>query len=791
MAWPDSSLAAEGRLEGTVRFADGSVVAGATVSIEGSTISTTTDALGRYVIADTVRTGMDLLIRAYLTSVGEETRKVFVVPGRNVVDFTLKLSMGTEVEVTVEIPLMNATDGISRVTLSPEQISVLPSLGEQDIFRALQLLPGVRGSNETSSGLYVRGGTPDQNLTSYDGFTVYHVDHLFGYFSAFNMDAVEEVQLSKGAFEARHGGRMSSVLEITGKTGKDKPGFGAGASLLSVHGMGHMPLGGKTTLLVAGRRSFQGPLYNKILNLFTNNVSSQAGSSGPGRFGRFASFNSQPVSSFYDLNAKLQWKPDSKNRLTGAYYRGNDDLDNSRTFQIPDFIKQRLRQLGREVPSELSIQDESGWANAGASAQWARQWSSRVESRVTLAWSHYGNDRERSMRVGTGRGGLLERNTVDDLTARLDVPITFGSTQLFQLGGQVTSNDIAFDFESGTATAPTAASTTAAPRFGVLDRDERGRQIAAYAQHRAQFGKLLINPGVRYTTYDRTSEGYVEPRLSASYQATPSLRLKAAVGRHNQFASRIVREDLLQGNRDFWTLSDGQVVPVSNADHVVAGFSYESKGFLLDVEAFRKDMDGLAQFAPRFSANADGIDYSPYFYPGSGEAQGIECMAQKKFGRHTGWVSYTLSNVEHTFPELSAGSFPADYDQRHEAKAVGSLRFGKWTLSSTFVYASGKPYTEPTGTETVSLFSGGPSIARVVAGEKNGARLPFYDRLDLSAQFDFRIGGGKGTLGLTVFNAYDQTNVWYREFNVVQGEILENNILLMGRTLNAHVSLRF
>ena len=184
------------------------------------------------------------------------------------------------VTVVANLPMLSASTEAGKVTLEPEQVTALPSLGSSDIFRALQWLPGV-SSNETSSGLFVRGGTPDQNLVDFDGFTVYSVNHLFGYFSAFNMDAIDAVDLSKGAYEARYGGRLASLTEIRAKSQPPRIQGMVGASVLSVDGVFQLPVGSKASVLVAHRRSFQSPLYDRILGL----VSTGTGQAPPGRAG--------------------------------------------------------------------------------------------------------------------------------------------------------------------------------------------------------------------------------------------------------------------------------------------------------------------------------------------------------------------------------------------------------------------------------------------------------------------------------------------------------------------------
>ena len=208
------------RIEGTVQAPDGAVLPGATVHIFGTRLTTTTDGEGRYTFAFTHVSARLFLVVDLDNFSGDAMEVTITGPLTTTLDFTLTPSFVSDIVVISELPMLNTADDISRIELSPAQVAVLPSLGERDIFRAFQLLPGVSGSNETSSGLYVRGGTPDQNRIEYDGFRVYDVDHLFGYFSAFNMDAVESVQLSKGGFEAQHGGALSSVMQIAGKSGR-------------------------------------------------------------------------------------------------------------------------------------------------------------------------------------------------------------------------------------------------------------------------------------------------------------------------------------------------------------------------------------------------------------------------------------------------------------------------------------------------------------------------------------------------------------------------------------------
>ncbi len=290
------------------------------VLIQGTTIGTSTNVDGLFSILnvpnDTVK--LEISYIGYISDV------VKLNPGMDKGDLSFTLEQGGTLidEITIAAvkkdQLLKASSGISKISMTPEIASVLPSNGEKDIFRSLQLLPGVSGTNESSSGLFVRGGTPDQNLILFDGFTVYHVDHLFGFFSAFNSNAIKDVQLYKGGYEAKYGGRLSSVVEMTGKDGNTNDfNMGFGASLLSVNGFVESPFAkGKGSFIVTGRRSFQSNFYSNLFDSFTGigqaeDAQAQGGGPGGGRggFGALGQTQVQPNSFFYDLNAKITYRP--------------------------------------------------------------------------------------------------------------------------------------------------------------------------------------------------------------------------------------------------------------------------------------------------------------------------------------------------------------------------------------------------------------------------------------------------------------------------------------------------
>ena len=483
-----------------------------------------------------------------------------------------------------------------------------------------------------------------------------------------------------------------------------------------------------------------------------------------------------------------------------SLYRGSDAIDISGSVPLPGQFFDGLRDRGID-PADLGLDATSGldfdnlrdYGTTGVGLIWERQWRPNVRSRMSLGYSRFGDVRDRGTRLG--RFNLAptgERNVVEDLMFKAAAPVTLGAGHTLEAGVEVTSNSLEYVFRTGVL-ARAAAAGEESPAGSVLELGASGLLAAAYLQDRWLIGsRLLLVPGIRLTRFDRTGAGYTEPRLAGTLFVTDAFKLKAAAGRYYQFTNRIIREDVLQGNREFWSLSDDETVPVAEATHLIGGATYAPRGGLVvDVELFSKELSNLTLFAPRLASATAGVDFTDYFHYGTGTVRGGELLVQKRSGPHTGWVSYTLSRVEETFPALQADPFPAAHDQRHEVKVVNLLRLGRWRVANTWIYASGRPYTEPLRIEPDTL-PGGAVLERVVTGPKHGHRLPPYHRMDASLNRAFFLGDvAIAIVRLTLFNLYNRRNIWYTDFNAVEGQFVPNDIRLMGRTVNAALTVRF
>jgi len=565
----------------------------ADIIIKGTSEGTSTNVDGYFSLIDVPEEALTLQV----LYVGYTAIDVPIAAGTtDLKDLEIKLSSGVVLEEIVvsgkSFKVMNASEGVSKVQISPAQLALLPNVGEVDIFRSLQLLPGVSGSNESSSGLFVRGGTPDQNLVLLDGMTVYNVDHFFGFFSAFNADAIKDVQLYKGAFPAKYGGRLSSVVDLTGKTGDpNKFHASAGINLLNGRASVQIPLFKKGSLTFSGRRSYtdliRSDLYNKIFGVFTQAES-------PPDIEGIEVNTIEPDFFFFDVNSKLSFTPTDKDVVAISFYSGADHLTEFNNVSFP--------RLGGAVQLDLDIDETTDWGNRGISAKWSRQWGPKWYSNIMVASSNYFSEYNRDLnikaRVVQSDSLVLDRdiltfedNDVRDLTFRFDNEVQINAKHKLEFGVLGTMAEVDYTFiRDDTLT--------------ILDLEQEANYAAVYLSDTWQPApNLSINAGLRATYYDVSDEIYWSPRFSFQYNLTDNIKLKGGYGKHFQFVNRIVNENVTEGSRDFWLLADDDLVKVSSAQHFVIGAAYETDGYIFDVEAYRKNLDNLADRPTIFSWN--------------------------------------------------------------------------------------------------------------------------------------------------------------------------------------------
>lgn len=720
---------------------------------------------------------------------GYRTERIFlnpIMPKKGVViqmsPDVLTMKQVNIVGVKEDVVLINNRD-VGIVKLTPKKLEQLPNLGERDVMRSFQLMPGVGASNESSSGLYVRGGTPDQNLVLYDGFTVYQVDHLYGFFSAFNANAIKDVQLHKGGFESKFGGRLSSVTEITGKEGNQKRfNIGGDLSLLSINAFVEVPFGKKVSSILTYRRSYKGPLYNKIFEKFnSSDEDDEAESTGPGPMNT----QTEATSYFYDLNGKVTFRPNEKDVLSISFFNGTDKLDNSQSISLGG-------PGGGGPGGGFATTDLTKYGNVGLSGKWSRKWTEKLYVNTVVSYSNYYSKRDRSQSgtITNSDGeeeeissGIFENNDLRDYSIKSDYQWNLAKWSELQFGLFSSYYDIDYTYAQNDTTT-------------ILEKHDKSWIRGAFLQNRFSLGndKILFVPGVRLSHFSRTDQLYVEPRASLIYNVNKMISLKAATGKYYQFVNRITREDILSGSRDFWLLSNGNSIPVSQSIHYMGGVSVDLSNYLFSVEAYYKQLSDLTEYSLRINSTPFSVDYEESFIKGTGYAKGIEFLVQRKTGKLNGWMSYTRSLTRSQFDAYGLQSFAANQDAPHEFKSVAIYNHKRWGFSATWIYASGRPYTAPSGAYTVTLLDGSEQEYFTVTS-KNALRLPNYHRADISVTYKILRSVGErkkdiGSIGFSIFNIYNRKNIWYKQFSIVDSTIIETDVNYVGFTPNLTLTLK-
>ena len=679
----------------------------------------------------------------------------------SVVDITLNPGLLlSEVRVKAGNNTVAGELPLSRIELPVSQLQKIPTLlGEQDVLRVLQLMPGVQKGSEGQTGLYVRGGGPDQNLMLLDGAVVYNPSHLFGFLSVFNGDALQSVALTKGGFPARYGGRLSSVLELNTKDGRHDGLHGeAGISLISSRLMLEGPLGrphreGRrfTSFLLSARRTYLDALLGPLLN---------AGADGKTQGGYY----------FGDVNAKL-----------------NYELSTADKFSLSGYI-------GRDQFSKHNITDGSavalGWGNATGTFRWNHRVSPKLFTTASLLLSEYqlriDSDRQSDLTPGDTYA-LRYYSGIRDLSAHYDVDYFPSTRHDLRLGFQHT-----FHRFTPNALVQKNGTDPAADSPGqVINAVESGIYLEDTWRPSEQW---RLNGGLRMSYYQQATTRYLrpEPRLSLSYAVTPDLALQVSYARMNQYV-HLLSNTGIGLPTDLWVPTTQQVQPQAS-EQLALGLVKNglNRQYTLTVEGYYKTMSNLLTYKEGSSFIPTDIpaghlpaNWSDNVTAGRGWSYGLEWLLQKKRGRFTGWAGYTLSWTRWQFGDVNSGQpfFPR-YDRRHDISLVGLYDLTKRiTLSGTWVYGTGNALTMPTGRYSVyqpggaypydskgnlsaGAFQGG-QVVQDYGTQKNGFRAEAYHRLDLAMQLHRKRRSYERTWAFSVYNAYNRRNLFYYQLEAI------------------------
>ena len=735
-------------VSGYIRGQNGENLVGATVQVLAQGTGTVANQYGYYSLM--LDSGEHTLVVQYLGY--RPLTKTIRLQRNTQLNLVLEESIVEGAEIVVEGK--RAEDHITQSRMSVNEVDIrqvksLPALmGEADILKTIQLLPGVKNGGEGTTGFYVRGGGPDQNLILLDEAVVYNASHLFGFFSVFNADALANSQLIKGGMPAEYGGRISSVLDLTMREGNNQKhvtqgGLGLIASRFTTEG----PLKkGKASYILSGRRTYLDVLVDPL-------IPKDAPAKGSGYF-------------FYDLNAKINWQASPKDRLYASAYFGKDVFDFN----------------NRENGFRFSIP----WGNSTATLRWNRILSPRLFANHSLVYSDF----EFGTRFTQNDFTINLNSGVRNLTFKQDLDYQLSTRHRLKFGSQLIRHWFLpsvvegragdFDIATNNIRRLNAIEWSAYVRdeWDITDRWQVNagirfavfQQYGPYSYERYTDATLVtrldsvgFGPGEKVVRYPAW-----EPRLNLRYLVDKQSSIKFAITRNLQFI-HLASSSGTSLPADLWIPSTLKVRPQIGLQYAAGYFrNFRDNTFETSAEIYYKDLQNQIDFREGAVNGFNPLIENDLVF-GRGEAYGMELFVKKNRGKLTGWVGYTLSWTNRFFDDIMQGkAYPYKFDRRHDLSVVGTwVQSPRWKFSGTFVYSTGNAYTLPES----RYFFEGQIIDQI--GERNSFRLPHYHRLDFSAVYtpsnqsagETAQGTGrrryKGEWVFAIYNVYSRLNPFF------------------------------
>jgi len=720
--------------------ATGETIVGATITIVGQSKTVSTNQYGFYSITlDEGSYGLSVSHVSYFArqmdlSLTDNRQMDILLPS--------KAAAMNEVVVFSRRKDANVRNAqMSKIELSINQIKGVPAfLGEVDILKTIQLLPGVRNAGEGNAGFYVRGGGPDQNLILLDDAVVYNTGHLFGFFSIFNSDAIKNVSLIKGGMPAQYGGRLSSVLDVTMKDGNSNDytaegGIGLIASRLSLQG----PIKkDRSSFMLSGRRTYIDALVKPF-------VSKESNAYGSGYY-------------FYDLNAKANFRFSEKDRLFLSGYFGRDVFA----------FNNAKRSFRADIP----------WGNATGTVRWNHVFNRKLFANTTLLYNDY------NFTFGAAQNNfeISLASGIRDIGAKMDFDYYPATQHKIKFGGQSTHHKFVPNVVTGRQDSVTFDPGNEDTKFAL--------ENALYIQDDWDVSeKLKINAGIRWSAFTQIGpykrfirdsdenkldsnlyksfesiqqyNGF-EPRLSARYTLSATSSLKASVTRNLQYIHLVSNAGTTLPT-DLWVPSTFTVQPQISWQYAAGLFkNFNNNQYETSLEVYYKDMRNQIEYKEGYTPSLRDPELDFTF--GRGWSYGSELFVNKLRGRLTGWVGYTLSWTWRKFKQLNGGEkFPAKYDRRHDLSVVGMYELNpKWKLGGVFVYGTGNATSLPVRFYLVE------GVLTQEYSKVNQYRLAPYHRMDVSATYMPRVNKSKriqSSWVFAIYNVYSRLNPYFIYFD--------------------------
>lgn len=713
-------------------IASSETLIGATVSDIGTSLGGITNAYGYFTIQ--VPVGQTDLRVSYIGY--DAIKQTLNLQNDTIINFKLKQGLTLhEIVVTNKEKFLPSS---SSIELSQTQIKSMPAvLGEHDVLKSLQYIPGVQSGAEGTAGMYVRGGGMDQNLYLLDGVPIYNAGHFYGIVSIFNGDAVKKVSFHKGSFPARFGGRLSSVVDIRLKDGDMQNYHGA----LSVG-------------LLASRLNFEGPI---IKNKTSFNLSVRRSYVDLFmRAGKLFTDDPIPVLYMYDLNMKLNHKFTDKSRLYFSLYNGKD--------------KQGVNSKKKEASFYNKTEIDYKWGNTVASMRWNYIFNNKLFVNTTAAYNLYNfkfkSSETLKEKTLNSYYENYQKSEIKDLSISTDFEYTPHHQHQIKFGSGFTFHRFNPEIHGSKIKEVENGEETIGKTNHFLNNRIIGREALIYLEDEfAITSQLKANLGLHFSLFDVQGKTYtsLQPRISVGYQFNDKISVKSSFTKMNQYINLLTSNSLSQPT-DLWVPITERLKPMEARQYTLGTYYELGNAYNFSIEGFYKQMKNVLEYKDGASWKDNYNSWEDLVESGKGSSYGVEVFVQKNFRRITGFAGYTLAWNNRTFPTINMGKrFDAKYDQRHNITLTASYKLTeKLDLSASWMYATGNNATlameEFQALPDVNASNGQitnplPSLEQI--DKRNNYRLPATHHLDFNLDYHH---SAKSMWSFTLYNVYNRAN---------------------------------
>ena len=666
---------------------------------------------------------------------------------------------------------MSLTNEPGKISFSPKHISTLPTIGEVDIFRSLQLLPGIHQGLGGTAELYIRGGRPDQNLIIIDGMPIYQKTHMFGFLSSIQAKSVKDVQVYKGGYPARFGGKTSGLIQITNRVGNNVSPHLRLYTNMTINSLQlELPIFSRGSFIVTARHYnniVSTQLYKSVKDFITgddnfNLISVSANET--------QSTTYSPEFTFKDLNAVLSYLISPKNRISLTYTSGTDIINEERKFYGFETILEY---------DSTSINEETEWSNQGTILNWSYYLNPNWQTKFSIAKTDFNslyNSRQ-----------FNDANNIDKLPLQsLDEKNVFFE-DLFtirQIIKSISNHNLEIGLNKSLLSSDYKTNRTLDDNSEKLNMKQNGYLETLYIQDNwSIINKVNLNLGLRNTYYSKTNRNYFAPRFSISFKILPTIKLETSYGKYNQFVHQFNSPISTRGTQGTWLISSGRI-PVVNSTSSHSSLFWQNPDYDVSFSYYQRNSSGQYDFGRYISpipilSNPNNTEYiSTTDSTGTEKTGGGEIFIRRKNRQINGWIAYQFNNTKYSFDDINNGQFfNADHDITHELKTVFITSILDYDVTATWSYSSGRVYTHPSEINKTNDF-------QIIfnPGARNKERLNPVHHLDISISKKYVVNHLQLDMGLSIYNIYNRKNVSHKRYNPYASDSIISDVIMLGIT---------